>query len=118
MEKKAARGLEQWFPSWASGLLSGAPDISQRPEQQEGEKVSIRWPATHPLEDCPGFWSQAGVHVLKGTLSAPFHVDFFHVKAKKKKSISILDKSKLLEIIFLATFYSQATYQLLQRRKK
>lgn len=84
MEKKAARGLEQWFPSWASGLLSGAPDISQRPEQQEGEKVSIRWPATHPLEDCPGFWSQAGVHVLKGTLSAPFHVDFFHVKAKKK----------------------------------
>lgn len=25
MEEKAARGLEQWFPSWASGLVCGVP---------------------------------------------------------------------------------------------
>ena len=50
VEKKAARGPEQWLPQLGSGLLSGAP-IRQWPKQQEGKKV-IRW-ATYPSPGLP-----------------------------------------------------------------
>lgn len=118
--EESSKGSGAVGPHLGLSFTLQGPHIRQWPQEQAGKRVYTRWSATHPSPGLPQLLVTSEctyAHFLRGILFAPLHIYFMvghtHTFISNSGRIRTLRNQ-----FFLATLYSQATYQILHKGKK